>query len=219
MAGFDNDESCIKTYDANLGVGHKQDICELGGKELLNLVGLKKGELSLLAAGPSCQGFSNINKLSSASDERNNLVLEVIRLVDEVNPKMFLMENVASISTRGKDYIDSLYRRLKNYRITGKLYNSADYGVSQTRERYIVIGVRNDLNRIFQPPTPPYYQDWKTLRDAIGDLPKPPQDGSCHEDYYNHCKAKITKETEERFSYVPQGGGWRDMPAHLWQVF
>src|SRR5262249_7811182 len=55
-----------------------------------------------------------------------------------------------------------------------------------------------------------------TVRDAIGDLPNPPKNGDVEDpDYANHKRVKITPINEQRISYVPQGGGWKDIPTHL----
>ena len=57
--------------------------------------------------------------------------------------------------------------------------------------------------------------EWRSVRDVIGQVPPPPSDYSEHPDHPNHIKCKITKINEERFSHVPQGGGWQDIPFDI----
>lgn len=72
------------------------DICNLTGKQLLDVIGMEVGELDLIVGGPPCQGFSRAGK-QDESDARNNLVFEYARMIVEMKPKTFMMENVPEI--------------------------------------------------------------------------------------------------------------------------
>ncbi|MCT7981460.1 DNA cytosine methyltransferase [Laspinema olomoucense] len=73
------------------------DICQLEGKELLGWLGLERGEIDVIIGGPPCQGFSRINRNRSPLDPRNQLIFEFARLICEINPKFFVLENVPEI--------------------------------------------------------------------------------------------------------------------------
>ena len=95
---FDNDPISIKTQEQNkrfFRKNHKAevaDIKKIDGKTLSKKVGIKRGELFLLAGGPPCQGFS-VQRIGANIDTRNDLVLSYGRLIEEVYPKFFLLEN------------------------------------------------------------------------------------------------------------------------------
>ena len=155
MAGFKEllavewDDNAVETFRLNfpsVPVYHG-DIAELTGKECLRLAGIKKGELDVFDGSPPCQGFSTAGK-RQVSDDRNNLFMEYIRLIKEIQPKVFVMENVSGMikgKMKGK-YIE-IWNELNKlgYNVKSKLMNAMWYGVPQSRERLIFIGVRSDI--------------------------------------------------------------------------
>lgn len=213
---FDIDAPSVKTHNRNLP-GHcfQADARNVKGSELMRLAGLEQGELALFAGGPPCQGFSKQRRDSHLGDERNDLVLEYIRLIEEIKPRFVLFENVANFGQlRGREYFSAMQARLSDYHLTPHFYNAADYGLPQTRERFIVVGERHDQVGTFSIPRPTV-KLWRTVGSVIGDLPPPPLDGSPHPTIANHQQARITALNTERFRHVPQGGGWRDIPQNL----
>lgn len=112
---------------------------------------------------------------------------------------------------RGKRFVQEINELLNEYDLFPHFYNCADYGLAQTRQRFIIVGVKKYLNISFQIPTPTVTK-WKTVEDVIGNLPEPPEDFSNHPDFSNHQDARVTKKNRFRFSFVPQGGGWQDIP-------
>lgn len=207
--GFDNDSKAIETHDANLpGRATTLDASTVTGSEVLELAGIE-GELDLWAGGPPCQGFSKQKRGAHLGDPRNRLVLEYLRLVAEIQPRAFLLENVPMMAqTRGRHMLDE-FAQLDNYTMNGSYYVAANYGVAQTRERFMLVGIRDDVPATFTPPVPAT-PTWPTIRDAIGDLPEPPADYS--EEIPNHQRARVTARNIFRFSFVPEGGGWIDIP-------
>jgi DNA (cytosine-5)-methyltransferase 1 len=148
-------------------------------------------------------------------DDRNKLVLEYARLVREIKPRAFMLENVDQLGQkRGKEFLARVQKELRDYILYPNFYNSADFGVAQTRLRFITVGIRKDLDVLFVPP-PPTVKKWCTIRQAIGDLPPPPADYSEHPDFPNHYQTRITQINIERFSHVPEGGGWQDIPEEI----
>lgn len=212
---FDINENAVETYNKNIG-NHceKLDASIVSGKFLLEKAGIKT-RLDLFSGGPPCQGFSKQRRGAHLlDDDRNKLVLEYSRLVNELKPRAFLFENVEIFGQkRGKDLIDEIKRKLFDYNIYTYFICSSDFGVAQKRGRFLMIGIDKSEGKI----VPKLLKSDKTLtiRDVIGQLPPPPEDYKEHPDIPNHIKCKITKINEERFSHVPPGGGWKDIPYDL----
>lgn len=212
---FDINENAVETYNKNIG-NHceKLDASIVSGKFLLEKAGIKT-RLDLFSGGPPCQGFSKQKKGAHLlDDDRNKLVLEYSRLVNELKPRAFLFENVEIFGQkRGKDLIDEIKIKLFDYNIYTYFICSSDFGVAQKRGRFLMIGIDKSEGK----SVPKLLKSDKTLtiRDVIGQLPPPPEDYKEHPDIPNHIKCKITKINEERFSHVPPGGGWKDIPYDL----
>jgi DNA (cytosine-5)-methyltransferase 1 len=145
-----------------------QDIRELHGRELLCDLSLKAGELDLLAACPPCQGFSSMRTKNGAvaEDDRNELIFEVARLIEEIQPKTILIENVPRLLQDSR--LDRFRKKLNNYYFTPGVLDAQDFTVPQRRKRMILIGSK------FGPVSLPESSKMKfNVKDAIGDLPGP----------------------------------------------
>lgn len=213
---FDYDASAIATYRRNIGHhGHKLDARTVSGAELLERAGLEPGGLDLFSGGPPCQGFSKQRRGAHLLDDpRNRLVLEFARLTDEMRPRAFLFENVEIVGQkRGRELVGELVERLAGYQTYRFLVNCSDFGLAQTRGRFLMIGLRRDLGLL--PPIIRKQPGRVTVRDVIGNLPSPPDDCREHPTIPNHIQCRITQENRERISHVPPGGGWQDIPMHL----
>ena len=123
------------------------DIAKLSVEECLRLAGLAPGELDVFDGSPPCQGFSTAGK-REIGDQRNQLVREFVRLLSGLRPRAFVMENVSGM-VKGdfKVIFAEILRTLKacGYRVRVRLLNAMFYGVPQSRERMIFVGVRDDL--------------------------------------------------------------------------
>ncbi|KAF5032903.1 Modification methylase HaeIII [anaerobic digester metagenome] len=216
LKAFDKNEKAVETHNHNLGNKcYALDASMVNGQSLLDEFSLRTGELALLSGGPPCQGFSKQKRGAHLGDHRNDLILDYIRIVNDIQPKFFLFENVAIFGQkRGREFFGKMKAVFSNYTLYPKFYNCADYGLAQTRERFIVVGKRNDLNVPFSCPKPTV-KKWKTVGDVLQGLPEPPEDYSDHPEYPNHQRARVTAINIERFSHVPQGGGWKDIPENL----
>ncbi len=213
---FDKDEAAIKTYRHNIGEhGHVMDAFKVTGAELLKKAGLLEGELDLFSGGPPCQGFSKQRRGAHLLDDpRNGLVLEFARLVHEMSPRAFLFENVEIVGQkRGRDLVAELVRKLDGYEVHQFRVSAEEFGLAQTRGRFLMIGFRRDVRA--SVPMLPRTAYRQTVRDAIGDLPPPPADGREHPTIANHIQCRITPENLARIKAVPQGGGWQDIPWEL----
>lgn len=181
-----------------------KDIRLVSGKELLKLAGGVKPDL--IFGGPPCQGFSTLGAKLSA-DPRNNLFDHFVRVVEELNPKCFLFENVKSLTTmydgQYKDYIIKKFQEI-GYDVSYKVLNAADYGVPQNRHRVFFFGTK--LKHHFDFPSPLFGQKskgnkpYKTLGDAIMDLSK-----LTEEDIPNHSALEHSKIVIERYKLIKEG--------------
>ena len=151
LLGIDNWDDALKTFKYN----HKRakvinaDISKLKGEEIKKYIGNK--EIDVIVGGPPCQGFSLAGNRDE-NDERNLLVFHFARIVDELKPKAFMMENVLGILSMAggkikKDLMEEFDKIGYNTVEPEALY-AHHYGVPQIRRRVIFLGIRKDLNKI-----------------------------------------------------------------------
>lgn len=158
----------------------------------------------IIVGGPPCQGFSTLGDKVSA-DPRNNLFAEFARLVSELKPKYFLMENVKSLTTmyggRFKDHIVKTFEDL-GYRVSWAVLNAADYGVPQHRMRVFFFGTLRDHGFSFPAAThgPATSRPYVTTWDAIQDLE------TKGEEIPNHIALHHSLTVIERYKLIPEGG-------------
>jgi DNA (cytosine-5)-methyltransferase 1 len=164
MAGFKEllavewDDNAVETFRLNfpdVPVYHG-DIAKLTGAECMRLAGIKSGELDCLDGSPPCQGFSTAGK-RKFNDPRNSLFREYARLLKELQPKTFVMENVTGmIKGCMKQAYLQIIKTLREcgYQAKGEVLNAMYYNVPQSRERVIIIGVREDLGILPTHPKP-----------------------------------------------------------------
>lgn len=197
-----NYQAC-ESYTHNIG---NHIVCD----DIKNIKSLPKADI--IIGGPPCQGFSTANPARSFDDPRNQLFKEYARIINEVKPKMFLMENVSGMVTMQKGKVFKLIKKeLSNcgYTLYDKLLNSKDFGVPQSRRRMIVIGVRNDIDKKFTFPKPSHSADnYKTVGEAICKTPISSKDP-------NHKIGKLTDLNLKRIKHIPEGGSMQDCPKEL----
>lgn len=177
-------EEAQKTYKAN----HKstildtRDIRTISADEILAVLGMSKGEIDLFDGSPPCCAFSSVGKreelwgkereYSDGKVQRiEDLFDEYIRLLNGLQPKTFVAENVSGmVKGTALGYFKEYLRKMKacGYNVKAKLLNAKYLGVPQNRERIIFVGVRNDLNAEPAFPKPENYV--YTLGDAIKDV-------------------------------------------------
>ena len=182
-----------------------ENIANISSKNLEDFFSIKKGELDLLSGGAPCQAFSYAGKRLGLEDTRGTLFYHYALFLKQLQPKMFLFENVKGLLSHDKgkthETIINVFKE-EGYTIYEKVLNAWDYGVAQKRERLIIIGIRNDLiNKLnFLFPTPHKYKP--VLRDILLDCPE--SKGIAYSEY----KKKI-------FEIVPPGGYWKDIPKEI----
>src|SRR3989304_6198722 len=169
LLAIDFEKNAVETFRLNFPEVPcwQKSVIEVTAKEILSFCKIKKGELDVLDGSPPCQGFSIAGK-RNITDSRNDLFKEYVRLVNDLQPKVFIMENVSGmIKGKMKGKFIEIITMLKslNYQVKCKLLNAMWYNVPQSRERLIFIGVRNDLE--LQPVFPKPNKNFITVGNAI----------------------------------------------------
>lgn len=169
----------------------------------------------IVIGGPPCQGFSNLNstKTEELDDDRNELWSEFLRAVEDIQPDIFLIENVPRFlnSNQAVEAV-SKAESLGYTTIVDKLW-AHKYGVPQKRHRAFIFG-----SKIGTPVMPaPINGPVRTVSDAIGDLPNEPNDKNWHNN------RNFSDKTLRRMDEVPEGGNRFDIPDALlpecWQGY
>ncbi|MDE9544543.1 DNA cytosine methyltransferase [Xenorhabdus bovienii] len=172
-----------------------------------------KESVDVLTGGFPCQAFSYAGKSLGFEDTRGTLFFQMARAINELQPKIFLAENVRALLTHEdgktlaviKNVIDELGYEL----VEPKVLKAIFYKVPQKRERLILVGIRKDLVRKGKFHWPSAYKRVVTLRDAFfaGELYSKNVPESLGQVY--------PKRKSEILSLVPQGGYWRNLPDEL----
>ncbi len=215
VLGFDHDPIAVETHRRNLGSAvHLLDAEQVKVATLMELAGVQPGECDLLAGGPPCQGFS-LQRRGARQDPRNRLTLVFLSWIKDLRPRAFLIENVPAIaSVRGRHVVEAVRHTAAEfgYGLSINTINAFDYGAPQNRRRTFIVGMSGHREFRWPPPSDQHL----TVRDAIGDLPSPPVDGSCHPDIPNHYReARLSPVNLARIRAVPEGGSRLDLPEHL----
>jgi len=195
------------------------DITYISGKELLKAGGFKSGQEVVLIACPPCQGFSNARRTSQRlTDPRNKLIYDFLRIVEEIKPLAFVLENVPGLATGiGKPLFLQILQKLNElgYQTVYDVVNTADYGVPQKRKRLVLMGTNDSNIRLVFPSktnTDPEKSGdlpaWKTVKEVIGNLP-PIKAGEKHTGDPLHASASLAEINLERIRKTPHDGGDR----------
>ena len=189
----------------------------------------------IVFAGPPCQGFSWSNsRTRSPENSENWLFREALRVIRILNPVWIVIENVRGVvDTAHGMFLDQLKRSLAgDYLLAEKILNAKYFGVPQNRSRYFLVGNRCGAKYDFPNPTA---NTSPTVYDAIQDLPSlkngaaiswktyartPPSQYACHlRSKLSGCNNNIVTKNApyilKRYSYIPQGGNWQNIPPGL----
>ncbi|WP_071188640.1 DNA cytosine methyltransferase [Trichormus sp. NMC-1] len=212
-----------------------QELLEEGGRVLNLGRALRVGEVDLVTGGPPCQPFSTAGKRGSVLDPRGSLFMDFIRIVKEIQPRFFLMENVRGllsaslrhrpINQRGKDYppleldemngaaLKVVLAEMKDlgYNVVYNLLEAADYGVPQNRLRVVFIGSRDGETATF--PLAKYSKDGIYNKN----LPKWRTLKDALTDFVD-IKPEFIAYSENRLKFLrllQAGQNWRNLPEEL----
>jgi DNA (cytosine-5)-methyltransferase 1 len=192
----DIDKNCCKTLEKN------HPGCKIVCDSLLNL-DLKeyKGNVDLLANGSPCQSFSLSGERKGTDDPRGELMPKFVELIEAVEPKIFLIENVKGLLIHDDgntlEKIISTLNRKNKYNVVYKLLNAMNYNVPQKRERVFIIGTLKSANINFEYPTPE--AGIITLGQALAGVPS--SEGAVY-----------SEKKREYFNLIPEGGCWVNLP-------
>lgn len=208
------------------------DVTKVTADDIFSSTGLHRGQIALVSGGPPCQPFSTAGRRGTLQDPRGSLFRDFLRLVKDLQPRFFVMENVRGLLSapiRHRPHLERGQRPLEADELPGSafqvildefaqigysfvygLLNAADYGVPQIRERVVIIGSRD--HEPIALPEPSHSEQgfrlpkWRTLRDALQNLDDPfPQ-------YQPYPESRL------RFlRMIPEGGNWRSLPIELRQ--
>ena len=230
LLGIDNDVKALETFELN----HKGSKTICGDitavtyeRDIKPLIGNK--EIDVIIGGPPCQGMS-LSGPRKFDDPRNKLYLTYIHLVEEIQPRAFVIENVPGlVGLFGGQIKDSILQKFTNmgYNIQYKILCAADYGVPQNRKRVVFVGIKKGH---FEYPAvmeekvscSMALSDLPTLENELGDenvpyLTKP-------QNHYqklmrknsqmvmNHVAASHSEKVKKIISLVPDGGNYKDLP-------
>lgn len=233
LLGIDNDAKALETFQKN----HKNsqvlcsDITNISyEKDIKPIIGNKK--VDVIVGGPPCQGMS-LSGPRKFDDPRNKLYLSYIRLVKEIQPVAFVIENVIGIISLFKGKIkDSIIEEFTKmgYKVQFKILLASEYGVPQNRKRVIFVGTKYEG---FEYPKPS--EKIITSEMALSDLPTLEYELGNEEMSYisepqndyqqlmrqhsskvlNHIAAKHSEKVTSTIALVPDGGNYKSLPENL----
>ena len=231
---IDNDEHAAATYCLN----HQPKLGFIND-DIRNVTPVKIHENSplVLFGGPPCQGFSTSNQRTrNSKNEGNWLFHEFINFVRFYSPRWVVFENVKGIVETERGYfLKSVVQQLSDlgYACEVAVLNAKDYGVPQSRDRLFIVA--NNVNLKYKFPQNPT-QKYVTVGQALSDLPLLkngekseflPYRTQATSDYAKlmrkgttegctgHLVTRNSTRILERYSHIPQGGNWENIPDHL----
>jgi len=207
-----------------------EDINNYSAKEIRKEAGLKpKEKIDLIVGGPPCQAFSTAGKRLSINENRGVVFLKYLELIKELNPTYFVIENVRGLLSVPLKHVphNKRNRKLKvaeekggtlnyilnylnkiGYKVSFNLYNSANFGTPQTRERIVIIGNKDEKLPYLSPTHSQYgefgLKPWNTFKSAIKGL------HNIKHDHVNFPKSRL-----KYYRKLKEGQNWRNLSLKL----
>lgn len=245
LFGVDIWSDATTTYKYNFPESEviTNDITKLTADDLLNVAKVNKSVVDIIIGGPPCQGFS-ISGKRMIDDPRNILYKSFVQIVNQIQPKVFVMENVPGLISMAKGTVkDAIIEDFSNigYNVTWQILSADDYGVPQHRRRVFFVGLNKHVfnDKYFEFPIATTKAAKVTCKDAISDLDFIPDDIAlpdeinyelpAENDYqklmrqgseklWNHVATIHAAKTKEIINMVPDGGNYLDLPQELWDT-
>lgn len=195
-----------------------------------------EGEIDIIVGGPNCQGVSAAG-LRNPDDKRNEMLLRFIKLVGDLRPKWFVMENVPGLThANNRELLEAIFaefEKIPGYKVSGDVLLAADFGVPQLRYRLFIVGTNTDCPIRFPQathmlpasnattPLSNSRERYVFVEDAIRDLEQiPPHiyDENIMPDSVdppNHYCVQVGELNTARITSIQPGGDWRSMPICL----
>ena len=206
--GIDIDGSSAYPIEENSGACFlEKNIFDLKGDELKSKFG--NAEITLLAGCAPCQPFSTYSRAAKRSKPHSDwkLLSEFGRLVRETEPSLVTMENVPPL--RDQEIFREFLKTLESYHVDFGVINGRNIGLPQNRKRLVLLA-----SRLGPVTLPESNLPVRTVREAIGDLPRLVAGGSDPLDPL-HCASRLSPLNLRRIQASLPGGTWRDWPAGL----
>lgn len=220
------EKNAAATYRANHPevAMFNEDVSTIKGETLRKLS--SSGQIDLLAGCPPCQGFSSLTSKYKKPHPGNLMVKEMTRLVQEIQPRAIMMENVPGLRDKGKQLFREFLQTLEanGYVIREAVLQVADYGVPQSRRRLVVLAGKGFAIEL--PPATHHrtgdndLKPWKTIREVIANRPKPLtltdaiKRGSPKE-FDWHVVRTLSAENQKRLQMAKPGQSWTKIPKEM----
>ena len=246
--GVDIWQDAINTYKTNFPNASviTDDITNLTGTDLLSFAGIAENEVDVIIGGPPCQGFSLSGK-RMLDDPRNILYKSFVRVVNSIQPKVFVMENVPGLvklfNGQVKEQVIEDFSNI-GYKVEMKQLLASDFGVPQSRKRVFFVGMHKEKIKNYSynfptatygTPTIPYVTCKEAISDLdfIGDTRLLPDEAEYElpatSDYqksmrknanklFNHVTTIHTEKTRNIIAMVPDGCNYKSLPKELWST-
>ncbi len=199
----DNNHWACETYKNNFGA-------HIVEGSIADVDFSKIPDCDIITGGFPCQDFSMIWKRGGIETDRGNLYKFFVNAVAAKLPKVFIAENVKGILTANKGLaIKQIVKDFQNiegvgYRIYINLFNFAEYGTPQIRQRVLIVGIRNDIDYKFEKPIPTHTEGhYVTTGEALKGVEKAK---------HNNEHLNIKERTKKIISLIPEGGNFTNIP-------
>lgn len=232
--GFESIFFCENYREARMTIAKNRpdaglagDIALLDGETVRDIAGIGSREIDVMAGGPPCQAFSTAGARRAFNDPRGNVFLKYIDLAAELKPRYLVIENVRGLLSTPYPLVKNgpvvkggalqqILIKLKEagYQVSFNLYNAANFGAAQIRERVILIGKREGSAAPWLTPTHSNdlrwqeefgLKPWKTFRDVVSTLPADVE----------HIHTQFPEKRLRYFRLLNEGQCWTSLPEAL----
>lgn len=234
LAACEIDKVCRETISRNRpGLKLFEDVWSYSAQELLEGSGLNSSrELDLLVGGPPCQSFSTAGARRGLNDSRGNAILRFVQIIIDLKPRFAVIENVRGILSAPLKHVPHAQRSTNTpstseevpgsallkvidlleragYKVSFNLYNTANFGTPQSRERVVILCTRDELEMPYLMPTHSNnvefgLPDWRNLRDAFTGL-----------EHIEHEHAEFPSGRLQYYRMLQEGQYWKHLPKEL----
>jgi len=180
----------------------EDDIIKVSEEGIKNYLPLNC-EIDFVSGGYPCQAFSYAGRKLGLDDVRGTMFFYFAKIIKDLNPKVFLAENVKGLTTHddGKTLqtMIHIYEKM-GYKVTWNILKAINYGVAQKRERVVIVGIRDDIDVAYHLPKEYDYKS--VLKDVLINVPE-------------SVGEKYPEKKRKVLELIPPGGYWRDLPEDI----
>lgn len=184
----DINAAAVETYNKNFE--HPADVADITKVDQETAI----GDIDVLIGGFPCQSFSIINRNRNDTDDRALLYKQILKCLRLKQPKAFVCENVKGlVNLNGGEVIKRIVEEMgaTGYNVSYKLFNAADYGIPQRRQRVLIVGVRKDIASEYHFPEPTTEDKWVPLKEVLDSVEHPDK-----KLYFTEAQVRKAKESK-----------------------